>query len=281
MEFTVHRKEKIYLVAMTVISLILYGLLFLYRDTILHHTSMLSICGYIVTLVVFKLMGSLFLLGYLKGNAIKINQQQFPDIHGILESHAKKLDMQTPDMYLLQSNGALNAFATRLIRRDYVIVYSDILELAYQEGIDVVSFIIGHELGHIKRNHTGFFKAVFLSPARFVPLLGYAYSRACEYTCDNIGYNLCPAGGLKGALLLAAGKKLYKKINVEELVLNTRCESKFARGFAEIFSTHPALVKRVSVMHDLNLTQVMPEKLSFISPAVNTQQLNKNQELSQ
>jgi Zn-dependent protease with chaperone function len=199
------------------------------------------------------LFASLFFIGHLQGNAVKVGMKQFPDIYEIVESHSKKLNLKkVPDLYILQGNGVLNAFATKFAKRNCIVLYSDVLEVAYQEGKEAVSFIIGHELGHIKRNHVGFFKSIILLPGRLIPLVGNAYSRACEYTCDNIGYNLCPEGALKGMLILAVGKRLYTQVNIDELPLQKKYDALFALSFAEKFSTHPALVKRIAIVKRLN-----------------------------
>lgn len=276
MNFKINNKEKLYLVFMSIVSILLYGLLFYH----LKNSSPIAITySYIITACFgLGMFMSLWFIGYLRGNGVKINRKQFPDVYEILESHSKKLNLKiVPDVYLVQSGGVLNAFATRFAKRDYVILNSSILELAYQEGIDAVSFIIGHELGHIKRNHMGFFKSMFLLPAKAVPFLSNAYSRACEYTCDNIGYSLCPEGALKGALILAAGKKLYNKINMNELMLNIESQKGFATTFAEVFSTHPALIKRIAVINKLDQDNLRPGTNSFVSPKVDIQQTQASQ----
>jgi Zn-dependent protease with chaperone function len=163
-------------------------------------------------------------------------------------------------LYLLQGGGMLNAFAMRFVGRNYVVLYSDVLEAAYHEGMPAVEFILGHELGHIKRNHVGLLKMILLFPGHLIPFLGSDYSRACEYTCDNIGYHLSPEGAVKGLLILAAGKKLYKKVDVDALLDNAGNEPLLAQWVAEIFSTHPHLIKRVR-----NLNQIHNEKLLLLA----------------
>ncbi len=150
----------------------------------------------------------------------------------------------------MQSRGVLNAFATRFIGKHYIVLYSDILEVAYEEGEEAVKFIIGHELGHVKRGHLNPFLKFLMFPSYIFPFLSKAYYRACEYTCDNIGYSLAPKGAIMGLLILAAGKNLYKQINLEEYLENTKADTGILSWLAEIFSTHPHLNKRIRALYN-------------------------------
>ncbi len=230
------------------------------------------VVGYAVFFLVLRLIVTTLFLGHLKGNAIKIDEKQFPEIFTILKEHCKALDIDTvPDVYLLQGNGMLNAFAARLARRNVVVLYSDILEVAYQEGMGAISFIIGHELGHIKRNHVSSIKSLLIWPASWIPFLNLAYSRACEYTCDNVGYALCPKDAAKGLLVLGAGKKLYKQVSIDQLLYNKQSESGFATGFAEMFSTHPTLLKRVAAVYQQDQGRMVSEDQFYMSAPIESQ----------
>jgi Zn-dependent protease with chaperone function len=109
--------------------------------------------------------------------------------------------------------------------------------------LEGVEFIIGHELGHIKRKHVT--KRLWLFPAFIIPFLNKAYSRACEYTCDNIGAALSPKGAREGLLLLASGKKLRGKVNTEAYADQLNTEFGFWFWFSEKVSSHPHLTKRI------------------------------------
>ena len=75
------------------------------------------------------------MIGYLKGNAIRINDNQFPDIYTIATEQARSLGLaEVPTIYILQKGGSLNAFATRFFGRNFIVLYSDILETAYEKG---------------------------------------------------------------------------------------------------------------------------------------------------
>lgn len=215
--------------------------------------------AYIALIMLINMLAQVLMIGHLRGNAIKVNQKQFPEVFEILAQQSASLGLKNiPTMYLVQAGGMLNAFATRFAGRNYVILYSDVLAAAYNEGRPAVEFVVGHELGHIKRNHVTWLKSFFLMPASFIPFLGAAYSRAREYTCDNIGYALCPEGAAKGLLILAAGATLYKKVNVSELLTTARQEKGFATWFAEIFSSHPHLSKRIAQFDNLEAVRMSP-----------------------
>ncbi|KXG76754.1 Protease HtpX [Fervidicola ferrireducens] len=230
----VHPKERVYFIVCLVVSIIFYLLLIV---------SIVGIIYLIIGAIVGLILNGIF-IGNLKGNSIKVSKHQFPKIHDIAQRLSKEMGLnKMPDIYVLQSGGALNAFAVKFLGRNFVVIYSDILELAYEEGEDALAFVICHELAHIKRKHLS--NRWFIYPAMLVPFLGTAYLRACEYTCDMIGNYYVPNGAIAGLLVLTAGKKLYKQVNVEALLHQAQEEGGFWVWFAEIISTHPNIIKRV------------------------------------
>jgi len=195
------------------------------------------------------------MLGQIRGNGVRVSERQFPELMAIARQQSRRLDMEVPDVFVLQSGGILNAFATRFLGRNFVILYSDVLALATQKGEKAVSFVLGHELGHIKRRHMT--RRALLYPAMVFPFLGSAYSRACEYTCDRIGNALEPEGSVDGLLVLAAGRDLYSHVDAEAYAEQRRTESGFFVRLAEILATHPNLTKRVAVLGGSRPRQVL------------------------
>lgn len=231
----VHPKETAYYTICLVISILLY---------ILAVVTIVGISYILMGALAFLFMHGM-LIGSLKGNGVKISEQQFPHIHQTALKLSKEMGMpKLPDLYLLQSGGMLNAFATRFLGRDFVVIYSDVLELAYEQGEDAVNFILCHELAHVQRKHLS--RRALLMPSTIVPFLGTAYSRACEYTCDMIAGYYVPNGYLSGLMILASGKRLYTRVNVEAYLHQTQTETGFWVWFAEINATHPNLPKRIS-----------------------------------
>jgi len=161
--------------------------------------------------------------------------------------------MPVPTVYVANGEGMLNAFATRLLSRDFVVIYSNILEMAYEKGEAEVAFVLAHELGHVKRRHTKF---RFLHyPASLIPFFGLAYSRACESTCDRIAAAVCPEGAAWGLVALAAGSRIYRRVSLDALYRQVEAEQGFWTWFHEILSTHPNLIKRIKLLAtDFNST---------------------------
>ncbi len=207
---------------------------------------------YIILFALFGLIMQGFFLGYIQGNAVKLSQKQYPEVFEMAQELTLKLGMnKMPDFYLLESGGLLNAAASKFISRDFVIIYSDVLEIAYQDkdGMDALKFIIAHELVHVKRDHV--FKHMALSPTILTPLLGVAYSRACERTCDIISTHLVPEGAVKGLSLLCAGKGIYKRLNLDEYLENAKDDNGIWSELSEYFATHPHLFKRIACARNI------------------------------
>ncbi|NQU51517.1 MAG: M48 family metallopeptidase [Bacteroidetes bacterium] len=187
-DYTIQPKEHLYFSLMILFGLIGYALMYFGITAALSSpdfATFLPILIYIPLIVIFLFFRLGILVGFLKGNSIKVTGKQFADINRIVLKQCKELNIKNiPDTYILQNGGLLNAFATRFLGHNYIVLYSDVLDEAYKNSYESIEFIIGHELGHIKRNHM--LKSLILFPSFFVPFLYRAYSRACEYTCDNI-----------------------------------------------------------------------------------------------
>jgi Zn-dependent protease with chaperone function len=238
----VEKKERIYFYIASVVSVIIYGLMIKFSAS--------SGAGFVVIVLIVKILQGLY-IGYLRQNAVKISKKQFADIYEIVEDYSAKLQLKkVPEVYIVQSNGMLNAFATRFLSRNFVVLYSDILDLAYDNGKDAVKFIIAHELAHLKRKHLQ--KNMLTSMATLVPFLGSAYSRACETTCDNIATYLAHENPTRGLLVLLAGKKLHGKVDLKEFLEKAEEERGFWSIFSEITSSHPSLSSRLRKIQQLN-----------------------------
>lgn len=268
LDYQVNGKEQVYFYIRVFTSLVLY--FFIVRAFLLsiqltgpEVISIYVMYVYVALIIIYLFFRFGVLIGYLGGNAIKLNKNQFPDIYQVVVKQSELLGLTTiPSVYIMQSGGVLNAFAARFLGQNYIVLYSEIVEAAYEQDKAIIEFIIGHELGHIKRNHMA--KKLLLMPSYLIPFLGAAYSRACEYTCDNIGHALCPSGVKSGLLILASGKSIYKKVNLKEYLYQDLSEDGFWKWFAEKVSSHPNLTKRLASFRDIKESTLVIESVPVI-----------------
>jgi Zn-dependent protease with chaperone function/Tfp pilus assembly major pilin PilA len=194
-------------------------------------------------------------ISYIKGTGVRITEQQFLDLHQRVKVCCTAVGMRIPpDAYLMHGNGMFNAFATRFLGRDFIVLYSDVVD-ALEPHPDAVNFYIGHELGHVARNHLLWAPVLF--PAMILPLLGAAYSRAREYTCDRYGLASCsnPQDAYYGVSALAAGGKRWKNLSQAHYVGQSEATSGFWMSFHELIGDYPWLVKRMSALQALGAKQ--------------------------
>ncbi|WP_458072094.1 M48 family metalloprotease [Rhodanobacter sp. BL-MT-08] len=203
-----------------------------------------AVIVYVLLFALFAVVAHSALIAHLRGNAVRISAKQMPDLYQRLYRCAAQLGVQpVPDAYLINGNGLLNAFATRFLGRNFVVLLSDVVD-SMEERPGALDFYIGHELGHLKRKHLTWGK--ILAPALFLPLIGAAYSRAREYTCDRHGLAVCenPEDAQFGLAALAAGKRRWKNVDLQEFSASAAISPGFWMSLHELVGDYPWLNKR-------------------------------------
>jgi Zn-dependent protease with chaperone function len=185
------------------------------------------------------------LIAWIRGNGVKLDERQFPDLHAQFVACCDKLQIKKrPEAYVLNGNGAINAFATRFLGHEFVVLNSDTVD-AMREHPDGVAFYLGHELGHLRMRHLP--KHLVRWPALWLPLLGAAYSRAKESTCDRHGL-ACSSSPDNAAIALgalAAGGHRWRQLDVGAFRDQAKVSSGFWMSFHELLSPYPWITKRV------------------------------------
>lgn len=243
----VHPKEKLYFAISAVVSFAAYlGIVVLAVTSI---ESILALAFYAALGFGITFLANAFFLGRIRGNAVRVSDRQFPEIYDSAQRMAGTMGLASvPAIYILQSGGVLNAFAARFLGRSFVILYSEVAELALEQGRAELDFIVCHELAHLHRKHLAWRAVLF--PSNIIPFLGAAYSRGCEYTCDRYGANYVPQGAVNGILVLATGKRLFRSVNMEAFQDQVQSETGLWVWYAEKLSTHPNLPKRVAAISE-------------------------------
>lgn len=208
--------------------------------------------------ILFFMIGYFFaqsaLISWIKGNGALLSPLQYPELYEQYTTCCQKLGFTQanyPDVYILNGDGMLNAFATRFLGRNFVVLYSSVIDTLHKEP-DAINFYIGHELGHIHRKHLHW-NALFIV-TKWIPLIGSAYSRACEYTCDGYGLVCCqqPENAVRGLAALSAGSHLWPTLNIQAYLHQADKTNGFWMSFHELIADYPWLVKRAARLNDVN-----------------------------
>lgn len=197
-------------------------------------------------LYLFCLAAHSYFIAHLQGNAVEVGAQQLPQLHARFQACCKIVGLdKEPHFYLMSGNGALNAFATRFLRRYYVVLLSDVVD-ALQDDEGALNFYIGHELGHIAQKHLA--RHWWISLVMLTPLLGSAYSRAREYSCDQYGLACCrdTDSAMRALAVLAAGGKRWKTVNLDAYIGQSERSGGFWMSLNELTGDYPWLCKRVA-----------------------------------
>ncbi|BCL76024.1 peptidase M48 [Jeongeupia sp. HS-3] len=210
--------------------------------------------------LVYLLTQSAF-ISYLRGTAVHITAEQMPQLHQRIQHCARKLQIRdVPDAFVLQADGMLNALATKFLGRRYIVLFSSVLD-ALKDHPEAIDFYIGHELGHLRRNHLNW--SPFLMIVSWIPFLGAAYRRAQEYTCDRHGLACCdnPVDAQRAIATLAAGGS-YRQVDVQRYSGQIDWSRGFWMSFHELVSSYPWLTKRMYAVQELSAGRepVMPKR---------------------
>jgi Zn-dependent protease with chaperone function/type II secretory pathway pseudopilin PulG len=200
--------------------------------------------------VVFGLVAHALFLAHVRGNGVRVSERQLPDLYERCRQAARALGLRdVPEIYLMQAGGLLNAFATKLISRRYVIVYSDLVD--HCQDPRQLDFVVAHEMGHIAAGHLQW--NFFLWPYLLVPWLGPAYMRAREYTSDRCGLHVVNEleASMRGLVVLATGGRLAMQADLKAFMDQRLEMGAFWPAVLELVSTHPYLCKRVAALQEV------------------------------
>ncbi len=211
---------------------------------------------YLPCVGLFAIAAHALALASVRGRGVRVTEAQLPDLHRRVTVAAQALGLETvPETWVMQADGTLNAYATKLFSRTYIVLYSDLVDAAAVaaegrtgDGGDELDFVIAHELGHLAAGHLKWL--TFLLPARALPWLGPAWSRACEYTADRCGHFRVAdvPTSCRALAVLATGGRLARLVDLDALASQRRESGDFWMTVQEVNASHPSLPNRIGVL---------------------------------
>ena len=241
------------LLVASVITLIVFGALLVAAPE-----AMLVIAFYVGLFLFASWLAKILALASIRGNGIRVTTEQYPQIHNSVLRFAARLGLtKIPEVYVVQGT-LMNAFAIKVIRRRYVILYSHLVDAALESGdYDEVAMVVGHEMAHHAAGHVRWHG--FLRLGCWIPFLYSYWSRRTEYTCDRAGLVLVNKvrPSLQGMVKLAVGRKLAALTNLAALRRQMeQVSGELGPIIVEIFSSHPLTIKRLTQMEDFSQGRV-------------------------
>lgn len=206
--------------------------------------------------------------------AIRLSENQMPEVYNLLSPICEKLGITTPDLYMVKSKdkGDLNAF-TGGITEPFICVTS---ELVKQCPPEMVSSVIAHECGHIACKHylyhslaRNFANGIAASPLTKIPGINRYLSktlitallfwdRCSELSADRAAV-LCDGSSDKTIEMLLKIHGFDENINREEFVkqaldlkefVNDSKSNKMMEQVLVQWNSHPLLAKRAYEVYD-------------------------------
>jgi Zn-dependent protease with chaperone function len=255
--------------ALTALSLAIGALVWAGAAIILYRAgarALAGVAGAAIVVIVVSFIAYVFAksaaIAHLRGNATEVTEEQLPELHKQLLTCCEVLHApQIPTMFVQNGNGVMNAFATWFLGRQYVILLSGVVD-AMAASPNGVRFYIGHELGHVLR-HDNPVIALLRWPALRLPLLGAAFSRARETTCDLHGLACSESADLAARSLaaLAAGARSWAKVSMDGYRRQVEAAGGFWMSFHELVASYPWTGKRI--VRVLDRTPAIPRRNPF------------------
>lgn len=206
--------------------------------------------------------------------AIRLSENQMPEVYNLLSPICEKLGIAMPDLYMVKSKdkGDLNAF-TGGITEPFICVTS---ELVKQCPSEMISSVIAHECGHIACKHylyhslaRNFANGIAASPLTKIPGINRYLSktlitallfwdRCSELSADRAAV-LCDGSSDKTVEMLLKIHGFDENINREEFVkqaldlkefVNDSKSNKMMEQVLVQWNSHPLLATRAYEVYD-------------------------------
>jgi hypothetical protein len=185
-----------------------------------------------------------------RGNSVRLSDQQFPEVYAILRDHCRRLGMkQMPDLFLTSGSIAPYSSTFSSWRETYIVLHQIIFDIDDRRTMDVISFIIGHELGAIRLNQTAVWNEMLLTYISSIRWLISPLQRVRTYSRDRYGATLAPTG-FRGLLINAIGRRLMDEVNIEAYLAEERRYGGFWPALNVFFEPRPQVLTRLRKLHD-------------------------------
>jgi Zn-dependent protease with chaperone function len=181
----------------------------------------------------------------MKGSAIEVGPDQFPELHECAVKLATRLGLKQPPAIYIVENRVLNAVAMRIGSRQVIALMDDVVDACLRSGDPrTIGFILAHEMAHHALGHTSRVQA-------YLAINYKKLSRLNEFTSDAVARALVgePQIAAQALMLLLTGPQLIPYVNIAALLCQAKeVDSDKNSVRAEKRLSHPLLLRRLQRM---------------------------------
>lgn len=200
--------------------------------------------GAAVLLIAVALIQLQFRERQLRDNALRVSDVNHPVIANLARLASFRLGVALPAVYV-QADTTPNAYTAGFLGRHWIVLTSKLVELMKP---DELLFIIGHELGHVRREHVSWMVltsprgGILLAPVRLgLNLIFTQWQQRAEFSADRAGVLACRSPD-------AAARALVRVTHwtlPNDLTEIEQAGSDPVFDASEWFESHPALGRRL------------------------------------
>jgi hypothetical protein len=180
-----------------------------------------------------------------RGNSIRVSEQQFPEVYAVLCNHCRRLRMtKLPELFITGSSIAPYSRTFSSWRENYIVLHQIVFDINDQKTMDVVSFLIAHELGAVRLGQTAVGNEMLLTYLSSIKWLRRPLERVRTFSRDRYGAALSPTG-FRGLLINAIGRRLMDRIDIPAYLAEERRYGGFWSGLNIFFDEKPQVFTRM------------------------------------
>jgi Zn-dependent protease with chaperone function len=183
--------------------------------------------------------------------AKQVTPIQTPKMSALVEECSQKLQPGEVETYLVKSD-QMNAYTFGLTDPKALVVYTPMISVM---GPGELKFVIGHEMGHVALGHT--WLNTIVGGLAGIPAAFRWWNRMCEFSADRAGLLACGDLNLAvSALVKLAAPNIRSQQEFERsLAVLDAQDDQVGNRLAEIFQTHPMLIRRIEKLREYARTE--------------------------
>lgn len=193
-------------------------------------------------------------------NMIRVSENSFKNIFKLAKIAAYRLNISLPEVYITE-DPQYNAYTMGFYKYGFVVINSSMVR---DFKPDELLFVIGHEMGHMKKYHTTWLN--LLNPAKagsasfiFAPIMQVIFnvwSVKAEYTADQAGLIACKDvnSAIISFLKMAGGPEVEKEVDISKITNSKVEKEEILSSMVEYFGTHPFTENRIRQLVNFSST---------------------------